>query len=72
MNVAQGGLRSWSDHERALARPVAEGGPARAAQVLRLPARLRGPALGEAGPADILRGLQTARRRAAQLHHGRG
>lgn len=70
MNVAQGGLPSRSDHERALARPVAEDPAARPPQVLRLRARLRRPSLGKAGPAHLPRSLQTAQCRATQLHHG--
>lgn len=70
MNVAQGGLPSGSDHERAVARPVAEDRAARPPQVLRLRARLRRPPLGEARPAHLPRGLQAAQGRASQLHHG--
>lgn len=51
--MAQGGLSSGFDHERAVARPMAESREARPAQVLRLRAGLRRPALGEAGPAHL-------------------
>lgn len=70
MNVAQGGLSTRSDHERAIASPVAEDRTARPPQVLRLLAGLRRPAVGEAGPEHLSRSLQAVERRAAHLHHG--
>lgn len=48
MNVAQGGLSSGFDHERAVPSPVAEDRASGPPQVLRLRPRVRGPALGEA------------------------
>lgn len=68
--MAQGGLSSRFDHERAVARPVAEDREAGPAQILRLRSRVRRPALGEARPAHLPRGVQAARRRAARVHHG--
>lgn len=66
----QGGLPTRSDHERAFARPVAEDPAAGSAQVLRLRAGVRGPAVGEARPAHLPGGVQAAQRRAETLHHG--
>lgn len=70
MNVVQGGLSSRSDHERAFARPVAEDRTAGPPQILRLRAGVWGPALGEARPGNLSRGVQAAQRRAENLHHG--
>lgn len=53
MNVVQGGLPSRSDHERAIARPVAEDRTAGPPQILRLRAGVWRPALGETRPADL-------------------
>lgn len=72
MNVAQGGLPSWSDHERAISRPVAEDRETRSSQVFRLRAGVRGPALGEARSAYLPRGLQASQCRTTILYHGRG
>lgn len=72
MNVAQGGLPTRSDHERAVASPVAEDRSAKTEGLLRLRPGLRRPALGEARSEHLSRSLQAAQRRGPHLHHGWG
>lgn len=62
MNVAQGGLSTRSDHERAVAGPVAEDRTSRFAQILRLRACLRRSTVGEAGSEHLSRSLQAPKR----------